>query len=319
MSISKNAFRWALATLPVLLVACGGTGGPGSGSSGGTGLSTGTGSSSSTGFSGGTTATSGTGTTGTSSGSGTSGTTGTSGSTGSTGGPNPKGPPAVSLGMAGNFTIFADTGISNATTPAAITGNMGVGPGVTSTAITGFALTLPAASAYSTSAQVSGKVYAFDYAAPSPTNMTTSSNDMIAAYTDAAGRVLPDFLNLKTGNLAGLTLYPGLYRWGTAVTLPVGTSVTLSGGPNDTWIFQISGSLTTGAGTHVFLSGGAVAQNVVWQVAGTSVSLGANATFAGVVLAKDAINFGSHASINGRLLAQTAVNLNANNVTQPSP
>ena len=43
----------------------------------------------------------------------------------------------VDLGLAGSFAILANTGISNATFPAAITGDIGVGPGVTSTAITG--------------------------------------------------------------------------------------------------------------------------------------------------------------------------------------
>ncbi|HLK15025.1 MAG TPA: ice-binding family protein [Fimbriimonadaceae bacterium] len=312
MNLGKHGYRWVLAALPVFLVACAGSGGLGNGSSSGTGSSNG--SSSGTGFTG---STNGTGSTGTGGTTGSTGTTGSSGTTGTTG-TNPAGPPPVNLGLAGNYAVFADTGISNATSPAAITGNIGVGPGVTSTAITGFALILAAGSPYSTSAQVNGKIYAFDYAPPTPTSVTTASTDMAAAYKDAAGRVLPNFLNLKSGNLAGLTLYPGLYNWGTAVTLPVGTSVTLSGGPNDTWIFQISGSLTTGAGTHVFLAGGARPKNIFWQVAGTSVSLGANATFSGIVLAKDAINFGSHALTNGRLLAQTAVNLDANTVSQPT-
>lgn len=229
------------------------------------------------------------------------------------------GPAPVNLRLAGSFAIFADTGISNATTPAAITGHMGVGPGVTSTAITGFALTLQAGSSFSTSAQVTGRVYAFDYAPPAPTIVTTASTNMGAAYTDAAGRLLPDFLDLAGGNLAGLTLVPGLYRWGSAVTLPFGTNVTISGGPNDVWIFQITGTLTTGASTSVFLTGGARAKNIFWQVAGTSVSLGANAHFEGVVLAKFAINFGNQASANSRLLAQTAVNLDQNTVAQPAP
>lgn len=231
----------------------------------------------------------------------------------------PKGPAPVNLGLAGNYAIFADTGISNATVPAVITGNMGVGPGVTSTAITGFGLNLIAASPFSTSAQVIGNVYAFNYAPPTPTNVTTASTDMGKAYTDAAGRLLPNFLNLAGGNLAGLRLAPGLYKWGTAVTLPVGKNVTISGGPNDVWIFQITGTLTTGAGTNVFLAGGAKAKNIFWQVAGTSVSLGANTHFEGVVLAQDAINFGNKASANSRLLAQTAVNLDQNTVAQPAP
>ena len=225
----------------------------------------------------------------------------------------------VDLGLAGNYAIFAKTGIANATTPAVITGDIGVGPGVTSTAITGFALNLPAGSAFSTSAQVTGKVYAFDYAAPTPVNVTTASNDMGTAYTDAAGRLLPDVVDLAVGNLAGQTLAPGLYRWGSNVTLPFGTNVTLSGGPDDVWIFQITGTLTTGAATSVLLSGGAKAKNIFWQVAGTSVTLGADARFEGVVLAQNAINFGSQASTNSRLLAQTAVNLDRNKVTQPAP
>ena len=225
------------------------------------------------------------------------------------------GPAKVALGQAGNFEIFANTGIDNSTFPAAITGHMGVGQGVTSTAITGFALVLPPAGAFSTSAQVTGRVYAFDYAPPTPTFVTTASTDMGTAYTDAAGRTLPDFLDLGAGDIGGLTLAPGLYKWGTGVTLPFGTNVTLSGGPNDVWIFQISGTLTTAASTSVILAGSAQAKNVFWQVAGTSVTLGANSTFKGIILAQNAINVGNQAIISGRLFAQTAVNLNQNTVT----
>lgn len=228
------------------------------------------------------------------------------------------GPNAVNLKSDAGYVVFADTGIANATVPAAITGRMGVGPGVTSTAITGFNLNLAAGSSFSTSAQVVGHVFAFDYAAPTPTDVTTASTDMFDAYNDAANRTLPDFLDLASGNLAGLTLAPGLYRWGSAVTLPVGTNVTLSGGPNDVWIFQISGTLTTGASTTVFLTGGAVAKNVFWQVAGTSATFGANASFSGILLAKSAINLGNQASVTGRLFAQTAVNLDQNTVTRPA-
>ncbi|MCX5831647.1 MAG: ice-binding family protein, partial [Deltaproteobacteria bacterium] len=231
------------------------------------------------------------------------------------------GPAPVPLGLAGNYAIFALTGIANATAGTVVTGDMGVGPGVTSSAITGpWALNLPLGSAFSTSAgQVIGKVYAFDYAAPTPTNVTTAKGDMETAYTDAAGRpagVGAAFLNVGTGNLGGQTLPPGTYTWGTAVTLPVTTNVTLSGGPNDVWIFQIALTLTTGANTNVFLLGGAQPKNIFWQVAG-SVTLGANAHIEGVVLAKTAINFGNKASANSRLLAQTAVNLDQNAVSQP--
>ena len=230
----------------------------------------------------------------------------------------------VNLGTAGDFVIFANTGIANATTciGTCITGDMGVGPGVTSTAITGFGLILPFGSPFSTSAQVVGNIYAFDYAAPTPTKVTTASTDMGLAYTDAAGRpagVGPN-LNIGAGTLTTQTLAPGVYTWGSNVNLGAGQILTLSGGPTDVWIFQIAGSLTTAATSSVNLTGGAVPKNVFWQVAGASVNIGAApAHFEGVVLAQVAITLGNQATANSRLLAQAAVNLDQTSVTQPAP
>jgi hypothetical protein len=127
----------------------------------------------------------------------------------------------VSLGTAGNYVIFANTGIGTDANPSVITGNIGVGPGVTSTAITGFALDLPAGSAFATSAQVTGgNVYAFDYAVPTPTNVNSASLDMGTAYTDAAGRTATSAAttNVGAGTLTGLTLTRGVYEWGSAIT-----------------------------------------------------------------------------------------------------
>lgn len=228
----------------------------------------------------------------------------------------------VNLGTAGDFVIFANTGIANATACGGpcITGDMGAGPGVTSTAITGFNLILPFGSPFSTSAQVTGNIYAFDYAAPTPTKVTTASTDMGLAYTDAAGRpagVGPN-LNLGAGTLTTQTLAPGVYTWGSNVTLGAGQTLTLSGSATDVWIFQITGTLTTAATSSVLLAGGAVPKNVFWQVAGASVNIGAApARFEGVVLAQVAITLGNGAIANSRLLAQAAVNLDATTVTQP--
>ena len=94
--------------------------------------------------------------------------------------------------------------------------------------------------------------------------------------------------------------------------------MTLSGGGEDVWIFQITGDLTMAAGQRVILSGGARARNVFWQVAG-EVELGSTAHAEGIVLAKTAIHMGTGASINGRLLAQTAVTLDSTTVTEPAP
>jgi Protein of unknown function (DUF3494). len=225
-------------------------------------------------------------------------------------------PAPVPLGLAGNYAIFANQGIHTDPGASTITGDIGVGPAVTSTAITGFALTLPAASPFSTSAQVSGNVYAFDYAVPTPTNVNTASLNMGAAYTDAAGRTASSAAttNVGGGTLTGLTLTRGVYEWGSAVTIP--TDLTLSGSATDVWIFKVAGTLDMAAAKNVLLINGALPQNIFWQVSG-AVNILANTHFEGIILGQTAITFGNSASINGRLLAQTAVNLNVTTVTQP--
>ncbi len=220
----------------------------------------------------------------------------------------------VDLGTAGNYVILAETGIS--TIPnSAITGDIGVSPN-SATSITGFSLNLHSTGVYSTSTQVTGQVYAADYAVPTPTNLITANGDMITAYNDAAGRVNPDFLNLGAGDISGLTLTPGLYKWGTG--LSINNDVTLTGGPNDVWIFQIAEGLSMGSGARISLAGGALPKNIFWQ-AGEIVSLNTTAHLEGIVLCQTAITLSTGATVNGRLLAQTAVTLDQSTVTQPAP
>jgi hypothetical protein len=216
----------------------------------------------------------------------------------------------VNLGAAGNYVILAKTTITNIAT-SAVTGDLGLSPAATSF-YTGFALTN--ATGYATSTQVVGKLYAANMAAPTPSNLTTAVSNMQTAYTDAAGRTTPDFLALGAGNIGGKTLTPGLYKWTTAVTVP--TNITISGGADDVWIFQIAGNLTVSSAVNVTLAGDAQAKNIFWQVAGT-VSLGTTSHFEGIILSKTGITFKTGASINGRALAQTAVILDKNAVTQP--
>jgi hypothetical protein len=216
----------------------------------------------------------------------------------------------VNLGTAGNYLILAKTAITNIAT-SALTGDLGLSPAATSY-ITGFALTN--ATGYATSSQVTGSIYAADMATPTSTNLTTAVNNMLTAYTDAAGRPIPDFLELGTGNIGGKTLIPGLYKWTSAVTIP--SDVTISGSATDVWIFQISGNLTMSSAKNIILSGGALARNIFWQVAGT-VTIGTTAHFEGIILSMTGITFQTGASMNGRALAQTAVVLSQNAVTKP--
>ncbi|MBU4012708.1 MAG: DUF3494 domain-containing protein [Proteobacteria bacterium] len=231
-----------------------------------------------------------------------------------TGATTAAGPELVNLGTAGDFAILAKSGIS--TVPSsAITGDIGVSP-IDRTALTGFSETMDSSNEFSTSAQVTGKLYAADYAVPTPANLTTAVSDMETAYTDAAGRTLPDATELGAGEIGGLTIVPGLYKWGTGVL--ISTDVTLNGGPNDVWIFQISGDLTQASATQVILTGGALPKNIFWQTFG-AVALDTTAHFEGIVLSYTEITLATGATVNGRLLSQTAVTLDGNTVTQPAP
>ena len=218
----------------------------------------------------------------------------------------------INLGTAGNYAILAKSGISSVPN-SVITGDIGVSP-IAATAITGFTLTQDATNAFSTSTQITGKAYAADYASPTSSNLTTAVGDMETAFTDAAGRAV-NYTELYTGDISGQTLTPGVYKWGTGVL--INSDVTLNGGANDVFIFQIAKGITQAACTKIILSGGAQAKNIFWQSCET-VAIGTGAHFEGIVMGGTNITLGTNASINGRLLAQTAVTLIMSTVVEPS-
>jgi Ice-binding-like len=222
------------------------------------------------------------------------------------------GPKSVNLGTAGNFVILSKTGITTTGTTAVV-GNIGVSP-IVATSITGFGLIADSTNTFSKSSLVSGKIYAADYAPPTPTIMTAAISDMETAFTDAAGRTNPNFTELGAGNISGKTLLPGLYKWNTGVAITNG--VTLAGGPNDVWIFQIAGDLVVNNGAIVTLIGGAQAKNIFWQVSGKA-TLGTTANVKGNLLSQTLISMNTGAKLSGRALAQTAVTLIANTITAP--
>jgi hypothetical protein len=217
------------------------------------------------------------------------------------------GPAAVNLRSAGNFVVLAKTGIS-ATGTTHVTGDIGVSPAA-ATYITGFGLVADASNQFSTSSLVTGKVYAANYAVPTPATMTAAIKDMQTAYTDAAGRTKPDHVALGAGDVTSMTLKPGLYKWSTGLLISA-AGVTLSGNASDVWIFQIAGALTLANGAHITLSGGALASHVFWQVA-SGVTIGTTAVMNGVVLSQTAIVMNAGATLNGRALAQTDVTMSS--------
>jgi hypothetical protein len=224
------------------------------------------------------------------------------------------GPGQINLGTAADFSILTKSGIST-TGITSVGGNIGVSPAA-ATSITGFGLIMDASGQFSHTPIVTGSVFASDYSAPTPAKMTTAVNDMQTAFTTANGLVTPaPVVGLYAGDISGRILPPGLYKWSTGILIS-NAGVTLTGGPNDTWVFQISQDLTVNNGAIVTLLGGAQAKNIFWVVTGQAI-LGSNVDFSGDILSKTLISLNTGAKVTGKLLAQTAVTLNASTVVQP--
>lgn len=234
------------------------------------------------------------------------------------------GPLPVDLLTAGNFTILSETGITNTGShTTVVTGDIGSSP-ITAAAMDNVFCSEMIGTIYGVDAAYVGSGIQTCFAGNPPLgNKTLIDNailDMETAYTDAAGRILPDAVGLFGGNLGGQTIPPGLYKWSTDVSVP--TDVTLSGGASDVWIFQIAGNLdiasggSVPSGTKIVLLGGAQASNIFWQVGGvTGATLGTNSTFNGNILTAKQIIIQTGAVLNGRALAQTQVTLDSNSIS----
>ena len=144
---------------------------------------------------------------------------------------------------------------------------------------------------------------------------------MEAAYTAAAGRARNSdeekYLNRGAGDIGGLILEPGVYKFDTGVN--ISSTVTLEGtdvttGSTDIFIIQMTGDLMLAADTEVILTKGVLAKNVFWQVAG-AVEVKSDATMEGILLVQTDVTFVTGSTLNGRVLAQTACVLQKATIT----
>ena len=213
-----------------------------------------------------------------------------------------RGPAPVNMGSAANFRILAQSAITNVPT-SAITGEVGISPAAGS-AIAGL-----------TCVEVTGQIHT-DGTGPAPCSFADNTALGIAvldagtAYTDANSRA-PDFTELGAGSIGGLNLGPGTYKWGTGVQIP--SNLTLTGGANDVWIFQIAQGLSISAGVQIILAGGALPQNIYWATFAAS-DLATTSKFKGTIISQTTIAMKTGATINGRLLSATDVTLQQNTV-----
>ena len=143
-----------------------------------------------------------------------------------------------------------------------------------------------------------------------------AGTDALAAYNDIAARTGGATL---AGALAGATITPGLYSIAGAASNTATVTLDGQGDPNAVFVFQVGGAMTTAALSHVVLVNGARASRVFWQVNGAG-GIGAGATFAGTIIALNAVAVGNGTVVNGRVIALNgALTLDDNQVYSAPP
>jgi hypothetical protein len=210
-------------------------------------------------------------------------------------------PPPNYLGNAADCAVLAGTTVTNV--PAAGTvitnGDVCVAPG---TSITGFGLgqgviTPPGSLEINTSIAQNAQFA------------------LGSAITTLAALPCSGANNLTGQDLGGLTLTSGVYCFNSSAQLT--GILTLSGGPNDVFVFQMGSTLTTASASQVILTGGVLPENVYW-VEGSAATLGTGTQFQGNILASTSITLNTGVNlVLGRALAQAAVTLDSNLVTAP--
>ncbi len=186
-----------------------------------------------------------------------------------------------SLGIAASYSILSST-YTNTTAGTTISGDIGftTGPAVVPGGVhTNYGSGAP----YSTAGTDQGSAL-------------TSLNGQACTFTFASGAI-----DLATDTTHGtIRIYtPGVYCISGAAS--IGTAgITLDGA--GTYVFRITGALTSVANSSVSLTNGASSCDVFWTpVAATT--LGANSTFAGTDINAAGITLGSNVTWNGRALA----------------
>ena len=189
-----------------------------------------------------------------------------------------------SLGTAASFAILSNT-YTNTVSGTTITGDLGYTTGpATAPTVNGSTYSPPSAT-YTSAGSDQGTAL-------------TALNSQPCTHTFPAGAV-----DLATDTSHGaIGVYaPGVYCTAASSAASIGTGgITLSG--SGTYIFRITGALTTVANSSVTLSNGASSCDVFWTPIGAT-TLGANSNFKGTDIDDAGITIGSNVTWNGRALA----------------
>jgi len=200
-------------------------------------------------------------------------------------------PDPVLLGSAATYSVLAGTNVVGVGT-SSLSGDLGVSPG---TSVVGI-----------TSAMVGGTIRAGGPLA------AQAQTDLMLAYNDVATRTPSSEFS---GDQGGKTYHEGIHHTAAAFALTGTLTLDAQGDPNATFIIQVGAALNTTALSQVALVNGAQASHVYWAVLGAA-GTGATSTFAGTIMATDAITLGAGTQLTGQALAHgTTVTLTSNTIT----
>lgn len=221
---------------------------------------------------------------------------------------------APALGTASLFGTFGGTsGMTNMGVLTVVNGAIGsIATG--SSSITGFHDT--AGDIYTQTpanmGTVNGKIYSCTNSTTGPTSTgpnavactaaTQARLDAEAAYLALAA--MPSGAN-PGGNLAGLTLAPGVYTAPAGSFLIQGGDLTLDaqGNADAVWVFQMATTLTVGgpgaaAPQSIILAGGAQAKNIFWQVgSAATINAGGGGTMVGTIISQAGAAFSTSGNV----------------------
>ena len=205
------------------------------------------------------------------------------------------GPAPIDLGSCAHFAILATATVTT-TGGGIINGDVGLSP---------------AGSQGIPQTQINGTIYNGGPIA------AQAQLDLNAAIIAASPAQLPGGINAGA-DLSGQTLVAGVYQ-SPSGSYAITGDLTLYGGPDDVWVFQMASTLTVGIGRQVILTGGAQSRNVFWQV-GSSATLDTSSVFKGTIMAYASITMDASSTMDGRALAQTgAVTFNGTGGSLPTP
>jgi ice-binding like protein/Big-like domain-containing protein len=231
----------------------------------------------------------------------------------------------VALGAASPFGDFGGTaGMTNTGTLTVINGDTGsIATGTSS--ITGFNDT--AGDVYTETpanvGNVNGTIFSCTHSTTGPTSTGPNASNCSIA-TQARLNAQTAYLALVAmppganpgGNLAGLTLAPGVYTAPAGSFMIQGGDLTLDAGgnANAVWVFQMATTFSIGgpgaaAPQSIILAGGAQAKNIFWQVgAAATINAGGGGTFEGTLISQAGAAISTMGNVNvvtvnGRILS----------------